>query len=68
MKGYLDDLWKYSNGTWTLISGSPTTVSTGSQGINYPGGRSGAVSCVDSAGSVWLFGGSGYDVGNSVGK
>ena len=69
MKGYFNDLWKYSNGEWNWISGS-NTINTpgiyGTQGIpspsNYPGARFGTVGGIDSSGSFWLFGGQGYDL------
>ena len=32
---------------------------------NVPGGRSGAIGWTDSSGNFWLFGGQGYDSGNS---
>ena len=65
MKGFLNDLWKYSNGNWTWISGNNTvnvvgvygTQRGGSQFI-YPGSREAPVSAIDSTGSFWIFGGS----------
>lgn len=65
-----NDLWRYtpSTGQWTWMGGSSTNDASGiygTQGIasptNMPGARSGAVSWTDSAGNLWLFGGSGYD-------
>ena len=72
LKGAFNDLWKYSNGNWTWISGNNTGNATGifgTQGIpsasNYPGAREYAVGGIDSSGSFWLFGGLGYDlIGN----
>jgi hypothetical protein len=66
-----NDLWKYSNGTWTWISGrqaaalSLTYGSYGEKGIGtsstVPGGRSDATIWVDSStGLFWLFGGLGF--------
>jgi N-acetylneuraminic acid mutarotase len=69
--GGLNDLWVYvpAAKTWTWISGSSTVGTTGggqsgvygTQGVpsttNVPGGRSGAISWVDSSGNLWLFGG-----------
>jgi N-acetylneuraminic acid mutarotase len=64
----LNDLWKYSNGAWTWMDGSnlidaPGTY--GTQGIsgskNAPGARSQAVSWIDAADNLWLFGGVGLD-------
>ena len=57
---------------WTWISGTNTfNVSGvyGTQGVssasNYPGGRSQMEVGIDSYGSIWIFGGNGYDsVGN----
>ncbi len=64
----LNDLWKYSSGQWTWMSGSnyvhaPGTY--GTQGIaapgNVPGARAGAVGWIDSSGSLWLFGGDNFN-------
>lgn len=64
----LNDLWKYSNGEWTWMSGSssPDQVGTyGTQGTaapsNVPEARYGAVSWADASGNLWLFGGANYD-------
>ncbi|HXN05946.1 MAG TPA: kelch repeat-containing protein [Nitrospiria bacterium] len=66
--GYLNDLWKFSTGTWTQVNGSTTvanatgvygTINTPA-GTNVPGSRYGAVPWYDGANS-WLFGGTGYD-------
>lgn len=66
--GDLNDLWKYSAGQWTWMSGSNLTGLTGvygTQGVaapdNTPGGMKSSVSWVDAAGNFWLFGGSGPD-------
>jgi len=67
--GTLNDLWKYSNGEWTWVSGSNVVQQPGVYGTkgqpvpgNTPGGRSSAVSWTDGQGNLWLFGGfgSGY--------
>jgi N-acetylneuraminic acid mutarotase len=65
---YLNDLWKYSGGQWTWVSGSSVGDKVGSYGTlgtpsptNAPGGRGNGVSWRDSAGNLWLFGGYGYD-------
>ncbi len=71
--GSLNDLWEYSAGLWTWMSGSNVNGQTGTygdQGIsaarNVPGARSGAVSWADTSGNFWLFGGAGLDsVGNA---
>ena len=75
LKGYLNDLWKYSNNQWTWVSGNNSVNAAGvygTQGVasasNYPGARYGAVSWIDSSGSLWLFGGYGYDASGSHGK
>jgi N-acetylneuraminic acid mutarotase len=64
----LNDLWKYSGGQWTWMSGSDVADQNGAYGMlhvpsanNVPGGRLEAVSWVDSSGNFWLFGGFGYD-------
>ena len=75
LKGYLNDLWKYSNGEWIWISGNNTTNSPGIHGTkgipsssNYPGARSHVVGVIDSSGSFWLFGGKGYDSNGNNGE
>lgn len=70
----LNDLWEYSSSTgeWVWVDGSVAgTVASGPLGVygtlktpsssNVPGARSGSVSWIDSAGNLWLFGGSGND-------
>lgn len=66
--GNLNDLWKYNPSTneWTWQNGDKTTNVAGgygTQGImrptNKPGGRYYSISWQDSAGNVWIFGGSG---------
>lgn len=66
---YLNDLWKFSGGQWTWVSGSSdnTTAQSGVYGTlgkadvnNIPGAREQAVSWVDASGNLWLFGGYGY--------
>jgi Galactose oxidase, central domain len=66
--GILNDLWKYSAGEWTWMSGSNVVNQPGiyaTQGtpalVNVPGTRGGAVSWTDAAGNFWLFGGAGVD-------
>jgi hypothetical protein len=68
---YYNDLWKYNiaSGQWTWVSGSNSYIFYGNNG-NYgsgpgstgpgltPGARMESVSWVDSAGNLWLFGGS----------
>ena len=76
-RGSLNDLWKYSPapGMWTWMTGPSTLCNTegdtvcpgvyGTQGVSAatstPGGRTYAAGWVDSSGSLWLFGGSGWD-------
>ena len=62
---YLNDLWKYSAGEWTWVSGSNTVDQPGTYGTqgtaapgNVPGARIEAVSWTDASGNLWLFGGS----------
>jgi N-acetylneuraminic acid mutarotase len=71
----LNDLWKYSAGQWTWMSGSNLPDQNGVYGTsgvaaasNTPGARVLAVTWADAAGDLWLFGGDGYDSGGSVGE
>ncbi len=68
--GLLNDLWKYSGGTWTWVG--PTNSNVGQnngvygtlgQGAtaNTPGGRQTAALFADQSGNLWLFGGLGLD-------
>jgi hypothetical protein len=68
--GILGDLWKYNIATqqWTWVSGSNLANPNGVYGTlgtaaaaNVPGARQAAVLWVDSTGTVWLFGGFGFD-------
>jgi N-acetylneuraminic acid mutarotase len=73
--GFLNDLWKYSAGEWTWVSGSNVGnqkgAAYGTQGIadaaNVPGGRGADVIWTDAAGNLWLFGGGGYDSAGATG-
>jgi len=68
--GILGDLWEYNIASrqWTWVSGSniagPNGV-YGTQGTaaaaNVPGGRQAGVLWVDTTGTVWLYGGFGFD-------
>jgi hypothetical protein len=60
-----NDLWKYSNGLWTWVSGSNLT----NQRIAYnsPGSRTDPMMAIDSAKSLWIFGGFGPDISGSAG-
>ncbi len=69
--GFLNDLWEYSGGTWTFVSGSSLANQIGiygtpgvASGTNAPGGRQEAVGWADAAGNLWLFGGEGEDGNN----
>ncbi len=71
---YYNDLWKFSGNEWTWMGGSNATNQPGSYGTlgvaaagNAPGGRLSAVTWRDAAGSLWLFGGTGYDSAGNVG-
>ena len=72
--GELNDLWKYSNGQWTWMSGANVVNQTGVYGTmgtaapgNIPGARWGAVSWVDTSGNFWIFGGNGHDSAGTFG-
>ncbi len=67
-----DDLWEFSSGEWTWVSGSSMVnqkATYGTQGVaaagNVPGSRWAAASWADTDASgharLWLFGGQGYD-------
>ena len=69
--GFLNDLWEYTGGAWTFISGSTTANAIGvygtpgvPAGTNLPGGRQEAVGWADASGNLWLFGGEGEDGNN----
>jgi Galactose oxidase, central domain len=69
--GFLNDLWKYSGGTWTFVSGSSLANQIGIYGTpgtpaagNAPGGRQEAAGWADGHGNLWLFGGEGEDKNN----
>jgi N-acetylneuraminic acid mutarotase len=73
--GQLNDLWKFSGGEWTWVSGSNLGRQSGVYGVqgiaasgNVPGARESAVSWTDAAGDFWLFGGLGYDSAGSMGE
>lgn len=65
-QGILNDLWKYSGGQWTWMSGSNLVNQNGTYGTlgtaapsNVPGARTAAVTWTDASGNLWLFGGEG---------
>jgi hypothetical protein len=64
---WFGDLWKYSAGEWTWMSGSNIVPQYGVYGTlgtpdpnNVPGGRKLSGGWIDATGNLWLFGGSGY--------
>jgi Galactose oxidase, central domain len=72
--GGLNDLWKYSAGQWTWVSGSDLADQPavyGTQGIaasgNVPGARQEAVAWIDASGNFWLFGGEPWNGNASTG-
>ncbi len=71
--GELNDLWKLSNGQWTWMSGPKIKEQPGVYGTkgvaasgNTPGARWGAFNWIDASGTLWLFGGYGFDSNGSV--
>ncbi len=71
--GDLNDLWEFSNGEWTWMSGSSTANAYGVYGTldtpapgNTPGARANAVTWTDAAGNLWLFGGQGNDANGAI--
>lgn len=68
--GLLNDLWQYNlrAGQWIWVSGSNLAWTSGVYGTlglasssNVPGARDFTSSWIDSAGSLWLFGGDNYN-------
>jgi hypothetical protein len=71
--GFLNDLWKYSAGQWTWMGGSNLADQPGVYGTrgtaapgNIPSARNSGVSWIDASGSLWLFGGGGYNSTGTV--
>lgn len=71
--GLMNDLWKYNPSTnvWTFVKGSHSwdddkgrygTLGQSSL-ANFPSARAGSAGWIDSSGKLWLFGGTGLDVG-----
>jgi hypothetical protein len=55
-------------GTWTNLSGYATANVPGVYtGTAFPGSRWGAAYCTDSSGTLWMFGGQGYDSTGAIG-
>jgi hypothetical protein len=60
----LNDLWKYSGGQWTWVSGANTGNQAGTYGTqgtaaagNVPPARQASAGWVDNSGNFWMFGG-----------
>lgn len=73
-RGYLNDLWKFSAGEWTWVSGSQFGDQSGSYGTmgmananNVPGGRYYSSAWLGKDGSFWVYGGAGFDSTGQVG-
>ena len=60
-RGYLNDLWRYSNGGWTWMAGSKRAFVSGTALTKIPTARVSASSWSDLQGNLWLFGGDGFD-------
>ncbi len=65
--GFNNDVWKFDGANWTWVSGSNTTNQIGvydTQGLTgdhtRAGARSGAAFAINSAGKVYIYGGTGY--------
>ncbi len=63
----LNDLWEFSGGQWTWVSGNDLANQTGTYGTqtlpgaaNVPGSRWGSVAWTDASSNLWFFGGWGY--------
>jgi hypothetical protein len=72
--GLLNDLWVFSNGQWTWVSGADTANASGTYGTqgtaaagNVPGARFANNAWIDAAGDFWLFGGLGFDSAGTQG-
>ena len=72
--GFLNDIWRYNiaNNAWTYVSGGFNQAGVyGVKGTpangNIPGARWGATTRIDASGTVWLFGGYGYDSAGNLG-
>ncbi len=70
-----NDLWRYSGGEWTWMSGSNQPCQAGvygTQGIasssNTPGARDGSASWTDKSGNLWLFGAEPFCSGSGFGS
>jgi N-acetylneuraminic acid mutarotase len=73
--GFLNDLWKFSNGQWTWVGGSNLANANSAYGMrsvpapgNAPGGRYFLAGWVDGNGNLWLLGGYGIDANGTEGN
>ena len=73
--GGLNDLWKFDGSDWTWVAGGAEFNAAGIYGVlgvpssdNVPGARTNAVSWIDAAGNLWLFGGFGFDINGALGR
>jgi N-acetylneuraminic acid mutarotase len=72
--GLLNDLWRFDGAIWTWMGGANVGGASGNYGTrgttsptSSPGARYLCTTCVDSGGTLWLFGGVGFDsTGNSA--
>lgn len=69
-----NDLWEYSSGQWTWVSGSNSPDQSGTYGTletpgssTVPGARQYSVDWVDSSGNFWIFSGYGLDSTGTLG-
>jgi N-acetylneuraminic acid mutarotase len=80
VSGWLNDLWEFnpSSNEWAWMGGSSINGAKGGQPggygtlgtpaiVNSPGGREGASGWIDGKGSLWLFGGVGFDGSSNYG-
>jgi hypothetical protein len=65
--GILNDLWEFSGGQWTWVSGNNLANQTGVYGTqttaaaaNFPGARWGSAGWTDASNNLWFYGGWGY--------
>ncbi len=72
--GDLNDLWEYTNASWTWVGGSSSTGASGTYGTlgmaapgNFPGARLSPAFGIDSTGALWMFGGYGKDSAGNAG-
>jgi N-acetylneuraminic acid mutarotase len=75
-QGDLNDLWEYTptSQKWTWVAGNHLINQGGVYGVqgtgniaNIPGSRANPISWIDTAGNLWLFGGTGWDSTTSFG-